>query len=87
MLSVYDLIVLSISAFGFYHAIQVLRSSKLNFKPFNCKICLSFWYAIGSIVAYNFYIVKVIVISLFITGIVHIIGFIEKYMEVKNDSI
>jgi len=30
---------------GFFELIRYLKlAEKLNFKPFNCQICLSFWY-------------------------------------------
>lgn len=40
------LLIIPLAAYGFGTAIQMLRGTWLNIKPFNCKGCLSFWFSI-----------------------------------------
>ena len=55
-MSLLDLIIIVLSAYGMAIVVEMVRdlSDKIydltNFKPFNCKICLSFWF--GSLIAY-----------------------------------
>lgn len=39
------LLIIPLAAYGFGIAIQMLRGKYLNFKPFDCKFCLSFWFS------------------------------------------
>lgn len=41
-----EFILTCLSAYGFSVVVQMLRGVYLEYKPFNCKICLSFWYAL-----------------------------------------
>lgn len=88
MLDLINLLIIAISGYGFYHTVQVLRGNKLNFKPFNCAICLSFWYGIIIMIFLTFQlqVIKILVSALFIVGIVDIIKqLIER--RANNDSI
>jgi len=85
MLNIWWLIVLGISAYGFYHAVNVLRGGKLNFKPFNCAICLSFWYSLIVILLIDFRLTNIIVMSLFAVGVTDIVKTItDRLTEVKQ---
>ncbi len=46
MLDVIAIFIYSLSSYGLYHTIQVIRGTKLNFKPFNCRVCITFWYMV-----------------------------------------
>lgn len=53
-----DLFILSLSAYGFALAVQILRGTRLNFKPFNCKFCLGIWYSLTYIILTNFIVIE-----------------------------
>jgi len=40
------MLILLFAAYGFATAVQLSRGPYLNFKPFNCKFCLSFWFSL-----------------------------------------
>jgi len=72
MLSLIYLLVLGVSAYGFYHVIQVLRNGRLNFKPFNCAICLGFWYSLVCVILNEYKITSIVIATMFSVGIVDI---------------
>ena len=39
------LLIIPLAAYCFGTVIQMLRGNYLNFKPFNCKSCTSFWFS------------------------------------------
>lgn len=41
-----NIFLLSFAAYGFATAVQMIRGTRFNKKPWNCKFCLSFWIAL-----------------------------------------
>lgn len=72
-----DLIILILSAYGFYTAIQMLRGNFLNFKPFNCNVCLAFWFTFCYIVVFDLIIVKLVIYPFAVSGGVYLLKLIE----------
>lgn len=71
------IVLLSFAAYAFYTAVQMIRGEYLNFKPFNCKLCLSYWFTLAYIIIFDFTIMNIILIPLAVSGIVYFIGLIE----------
>lgn len=68
---------LTLSAYGFHTAVQMLRGEYLNWKPFNCKLCLSFWFALFYVLIFKLSIANLLIIPLGVAGFVYLIGLIE----------
>jgi len=73
MLDLIQLVILGISAYGFYHTIQILRGGRLNFKPFNCAVCLSFWYTLIVVMLSWYKLTSILVATMFAVAITDII--------------
>ena len=76
--SAIDFLIISIASFSFATAIQMLRGNFINFKPFNCKFCLSFWFSTIVFFYNNPYdVIQNIVLSFAVSGVCYIIKLIE----------
>ncbi|MCL6577971.1 MAG: hypothetical protein K6T73_01105 [Candidatus Bathyarchaeota archaeon] len=40
-----EIISLSLAAYAFSLSVQMARGDRFNFKPLNCRFCLSFWFS------------------------------------------
>lgn len=75
MLNFLELItVLGLAGYGFGTAFQMIRKDKLNFKPFNCIFCLTYWFAFLYILIFHCKI-KLIILAPF--GASAIAGFLK----------
>ena len=72
-----NLFVLTIASFAFATAVQMTRGKYLNFKPFSCKFCLSFWFAFISLLCVAHTVAFAFINGLFVAGAVHFIKIIE----------
>lgn len=82
-----EFIIVTLAAYGFYTAVQMLRGKYLNFKPFNCKLCLSFYFTILYIAIFSFTLPKIAILPFAVSGTVYFIGIIENrlinYIEIN----
>lgn len=75
-----EIFMVSTAGYALYHAIQMLRGRKLNFKPFNCCLCITFWLALFYILLVNYpfiNIIHTIIFPLSVSGISYFIKIIE----------
>jgi hypothetical protein len=81
MLSLFYMI---LGAYGFSTAVQILRGNYLNFKPFNCRFCLSYWYSLiyTALLFWGTknFILNIIFIPFASSGCVYLITVLEEYL-------
>lgn len=73
------------AAYAFSLAFQMIRGNYLNFKPFNCRFCMSFWFAFIVNFIINHSIQNSVEISflsaLAIAGVCNFLKLIEEKLE------
>lgn len=72
-----EFIILTLAAYGFYTAIQMLRGNHLNFKPLNCRFCLGFWFSVFYVLFFNYSIKNFVIYPLAVASGVYFLGLIE----------
>lgn len=77
------LLILAISSYGFASAVIAIKGRYLDFKPFNCKFCLSFWFSLAVSLSYGFTLLDSIVASFFTASV----SVFLKILEEKPDPL
>lgn len=72
-----NILIISLAAYGFATSVQMLRGTYLNFKPFNCKFCMSFWSSLIYLYFLNFTINQIILYPFFVACIANFLKLIE----------
>lgn len=80
-----NIIIISLSAYGFSTAIQMIRGTKLSFRPFNCHFCLSFYFGL---ICYPFFtdiniksVILIVIYSFTTSCIVYFLKLIEDRLS------
>ena len=83
MLTLEFVIILALAGYGFATAVQMLRQDKLNFKPFNCYFCLSYWFSFLYILLFSFKINTIIIVPFAIACLSIFLKLIEDKLTNK----
>jgi len=70
-------IIIVLSSYGFAVGVQIIRGKYLNFKPLNCKTCISFWFALACFLLLKTPIVSAIVSAFAVACICYFLSIIE----------
>jgi len=81
-----EFFIITLAVYGFYTAVQMLRGNHLNFKPFNCKLCISFWVTILYVAVFSFTLSKIVILPFAVSGAVYLIGIIEDRLTYYKEG-
>jgi len=85
MLSV--LIVLVFASYGFAIGVQMLRGKYLNFKPFSCIACLSFWFSLVWLLIIGRNIFDSATYALAVTCITYFMSLIDSKLRSNTNTL
>ena len=87
MNQLYQLIIIPLSAYSFATAVQMSRGVYLNFKPFNCKFCLSFWFSLFAYIILGTSVIYSILCAFYVAFVAHFLKILEdKLLESKFEE-
>jgi hypothetical protein len=72
-----EIIIFAFASYAFANAVQMIRGTHLNFKPFSCRFCLSWWFSFIYFLFFTLNFIKAVIMGLSVSGIVYLITQIE----------
>jgi len=72
-----SLLVVAVSSYGFAVAVQTLRGRHLEFKPFSCRLCLSWWFSFLYVLFTAKDLVSAVLYGFFSVFVSYMVGLLE----------